>query len=67
MTEQFAAADLHAYVDNCLDRERRSALEAKLQKDPQMLRRVQLWQSQNEAIRAAFGAPSVPADRCRWV
>jgi anti-sigma factor RsiW len=50
--------DAHAYVDECLSREDRIAFEARLRDDPELRRRVDLWQAQNDAIRAAFRAPS---------
>ncbi len=55
MTDRYVPADAHAYVDNCLDRDSRAAFEASLRDDPQLRGRVELWQAQNEAIRAAFG------------
>lgn len=57
MTERFASTDAHAYVDECLSREDRIAFEARLRDDPELRRRVELWQAQNDAIRAAFRAP----------
>ena len=49
--------DAHAYVDECLSREDRIAFEARLRNDPELRRQVDLWQAQNDAIRAAFRAP----------
>lgn len=49
--------DAHAYVDECLSWEDRIAFEARLRDDPELRRRVDLWQAQNNAIRAAFRAP----------
>ena len=49
--------DAHAYVDECLSREDRIAFEARLRDDPELRRQVDLWQAQNDAIRAAFRAP----------
>ena len=57
MTERVASIDAHAYVDECLSREDRIAFEAKLRDDLELRRRVELWQAQNDAIRAAFRAP----------
>ena len=54
MTERSAIADAHAYVDNCLPAEARRAFEARLDEDPELRRRVETWQAQNEAIRAAY-------------
>jgi anti-sigma factor RsiW len=51
------AIDAHAYVDNCLSAEERKAFEVRLSQDAELHRRVDLWQLQSEAIRAAFGAP----------
>jgi anti-sigma factor RsiW len=60
VTDRFSSADAHAYVDNCLGREERRAFEARLRDDPELRGRVDLWTAQNEAIRAAFGAPARP-------
>ena len=49
-----------AYADNCLDPERRAALEAQLRVDPQLRAQVERWRGHNESIRAAFGAPERP-------
>ena len=49
--------DAHAYVDECLSRDDRIAFEARLRDDPELRRQVDLWQAQNDAIRAAFRAP----------
>jgi anti-sigma factor RsiW len=57
VTERFASMDAHAYVDECLSREDRIAFEARLRDDAELRRRVDLWQAQNDAIRAAFRAP----------
>jgi anti-sigma factor RsiW len=57
MTGRIDPAETLAYVDNCLDPEARSAFEARLQADPELRREVARWESQNRAIRAAFGAP----------
>jgi anti-sigma factor RsiW len=57
VTERFASRDAHAYVDECLSREDRIAFEARLRDDPELRRRIDLWQAQNDAIRAAFRAP----------
>ena len=46
--------DAHAYVDECLSREDRIAFEARLRDDPELRRQVDLWQAQNDAIRAAL-------------
>lgn len=62
MTERLATAEAHAYVDNCLSPQERGAFEARLAGDPALRRRVELWQAQNEAIRAAYGALSRTID-----
>jgi anti-sigma factor RsiW len=56
VTTPFDAAEAFAYVDNCLSPGDRRAFEARLRDDPELRRRVGLWESQNRAIRAAFGA-----------
>ncbi len=58
MTGRSASADAHAYVDNCLDADARRAFEAKLGEDSSLRRRVESLQAQNQAIRAAYGAPN---------
>jgi len=55
------AIDAHAYVDNCLSPTERKAFEARLRQDEDLRRRVDLWRTQGEAIRAAFGAPGYGA------
>jgi anti-sigma factor RsiW len=57
MTGRVDPAETFAYVDNCLDPQARGAFEARLQADPELRREVARWESQNRAIRAAFGAP----------
>jgi anti-sigma factor RsiW len=57
MTGRADPAETLAYVDDCLDPEARSAFEARLKADPELRREVAQWESQNRAIRAAFGAP----------
>ena len=56
MTTPFDAAEAFAYVDNCLAPADRRAFEARLREDSELRRRVGLWESQNRAIRAAYGA-----------
>jgi anti-sigma factor RsiW len=56
-------ADLHAYVDGCLEPDERLAFEQQLAQDPAIARRAALWRAQNGAIRAAFdddGARAFP-------
>ena len=60
MTERFDAAEAFAYVDNCLAPVERRAFESRLRDDADLRREVALWESQNEAIRAAYGA-AVPS------
>jgi len=57
MTGRADPAETLAYVDDCLDPEARSDFEARLKVDPELRREVAQWESQNRAIRAAFGAP----------
>jgi anti-sigma factor RsiW len=56
-------ADLHAYVDDCLEPDERLAFEQQMAKDPALARRAALWRAQNNAIRTAFdgeGARAFP-------
>jgi anti-sigma factor RsiW len=56
-------ADLHAYVDDCLEPDERLAFEQQMAQDPAIARRAALWRAQNSAIRAAFdgdGARAFP-------
>ena len=56
-------ADLHAYVDDCLEPDERLAFEQQMAQDPALARRAALWRAQNSAIRAAFdgeGARAFP-------
>jgi anti-sigma factor RsiW len=45
-------AELHAYVDGRLPRDRRAAVEARLAADPQAAERVRAWTAQRQALRA---------------
>jgi anti-sigma factor RsiW len=54
MNETVGENDLHAYVDGHLDTERRSAVEAFLQHNPEAAQRVAAYQRQRNEIRAAF-------------
>ena len=56
MTSRFETAEAFAYVDNCLAPADRRAFEARLREDAELRRQVGLWESQNGAIRAAYGA-----------
>jgi len=58
MTGRVDPAQTLAYVDDCLDPEARSDFETQLRLNPELRREVAQWESQNRAIRAAFGAPS---------
>ena len=56
-------ADLHAYVDDCLEPDERLAFEQRMAQDPALARRAALWRAQSNAIRAAFdgeGAKAFP-------
>jgi anti-sigma factor RsiW len=57
-TRRFDAAEAFAYVDNCLAPAERQAFQARLLADPELRRQVAQWESQNKAIRAAYGAPA---------
>ena len=52
--EAWRIADLHAYVDDCLEPDPRLAFEQQMAEDPALARRSALWRAQNSAIRAAF-------------
>ncbi len=52
--ETWRLADLHAYVDDCLEPDERRALEKQMAEDPALARRAALWRAQNSAIRSAF-------------
>jgi anti-sigma factor RsiW len=52
--EGWRLADLHAYVDDCLEPGERRAFEAQMAATPALSRRAAQWQAQNKAIRAAF-------------
>jgi anti-sigma factor RsiW len=56
--EAWRAADLHAYVDDCLESDERLAFESQMAQDPALARRAAQWRAQNSAIRAAFDAES---------
>ena len=56
-------ADLHAYVDNCLEADERLTFEQQMAQHPALARRAALWRAQNNAIRTAFdgeGARAFP-------
>jgi anti-sigma factor RsiW len=52
--EAWRLADLHGYVDDCLEPEERQAFEKRMAQDPALARRAAAWQAQNSAIRAAL-------------
>jgi anti-sigma factor RsiW len=52
--EAWRIADLHAYVDDCLEPDERLAFEKQMAQDPALARRATLWRAQNSAIRTAF-------------
>ena len=54
-------ADLHAYVDDCLEPDERVAFEQQMAQDPALARRAALWRGQNSAIRTAFEGEGVRA------
>ena len=56
------AAEMLAYVDNCLPQEDRQALENRMIECPEVKSQIEQWLLQNEAIRAAFAdQPPRPA------
>jgi anti-sigma factor RsiW len=61
--ETWRLADLHAYVDDCMEPDERLAFESQMADDPALARRVAVWRAQNTAIRSAFdgeGARAFP-------
>jgi anti-sigma factor RsiW len=52
--EAWRLADLHAYVDDCLEPDERLAFEKRMAEDPALSRRATMWRAQNSAIRSAF-------------
>ena len=52
--ETWRLADLHAYVDDCLEPDERRAFEKQMAEDPALARRAAVWRAQNNAIRSAF-------------
>jgi anti-sigma factor RsiW len=59
--ETWRLADLHAYVDNCLEPDERLAFEERMARDPALTRRAAAWRAQNGAIRAAFDGEAARA------
>ena len=61
--EAWRIADLHAYVDDCLEPDERLAFETDMAQDPALARQAVQWRAQTSAIRAAFdgeGARAFP-------
>ena len=56
MTDR-ALVDALAYVDDSLDADRRAEFELSLSANPELRRRVTLWQAQNDALRKAYLSP----------
>ena len=63
MVETWRLADLHAYVDGCLEADERLAFEKRMEQDPALARRAADWRSQNSAIRAALDGEGAKAFR----
>jgi len=61
MMEERPQADLHAFVDECLEPARRHAFEAQMAANPALARRAVEWRAQNNAIRMAFGGETIGA------
>ena len=59
--EGWRLADLHAYVDGCLEPSERQAFEAQMAGNPALSQRAARWRTQNNAIRAAFVGESARA------
>jgi anti-sigma factor RsiW len=59
--EAWRAADLHAYVDDCLEPDERLTFEQQMAQDPALARQAAQWRAQNSAIRAAFDGESARA------
>ncbi|MEX0956098.1 MAG: anti-sigma factor [Rhizobiaceae bacterium] len=52
--DDISEAELHAYVDGQLPRDRRAEIEARLARDPDQAAKVEEWRHQNEGIRRLF-------------
>lgn len=59
--EAWRIADLHAYVDGCLEPDARLAFEKQMAQDPALARRATAWRAQSSAIRAAFDSEGAKA------
>ncbi len=56
MERPISTDDLHAYVDDRLDPDRRRDIERFLDTQPELARRVAAYRAQRDGLRAAFGA-----------
>jgi anti-sigma factor RsiW len=66
--ETWRLADLHAYVDDCLEPDERWAFENRMAEDPALAHRAAAWRAQSSAIRLAFdveGARGFPTSIAR--
>jgi anti-sigma factor RsiW len=52
--ETWRLADLHGYVDDCMEPDERRAFERRMADDPALARQIAVWRAQNSAIRSAF-------------
>lgn len=59
--ETWRLADLHAYVDDCLEPDERLAFENRMAQDAALARRAGEWRAQNSAIRAALDGEGAKA------
>ena len=59
--EAWRIADLHAYVDECLEPDERLAFEHEMAEDPALARHAAAWRAQNSAIRSAFDGEGAKA------
>jgi anti-sigma factor RsiW len=59
--ETWRLADLHAYVDDCLEPNERLSFEKRMAQDPALARRAAAWRAQNSAIRAALDSEGARA------
>ncbi len=59
--EAWRIADLHAYVDECLEPDERLAFEQEMAEDSALARHAAAWRAQNSAIRSAFDGEGAKA------
>ena len=59
--ETWRLADLHGYVDDCLEPDERLAFENRMAQDPALARRATAWRAQNSALRAALDGEGAKA------